>query len=242
MFVTESIFDIFFVDHPKSKAIVAEMLWHDANVVASSPWQWSSPSSSAMSRMRSQWPLRLRHSCTTVVLVVMTHSLASPSAVGLVQALASTPTTTRIQVCQNKDCRQRWSLQTPLPEVVHDLLSAGNVASTTHVPFRVESTGCLSQCGQGPNVCVINASGDSGAAVAAAAGTTGSEVYLNGLSTPIAVVSQLEDALSTSIPSKLLAAVTVLERAQNGMYENNILKRLENAHVCFFMVGSALVE
>jgi hypothetical protein len=121
--------------------------------------------------------------------------------------------TAKIVVCQNKDCRQRWQLQTPLPEVLHDLLSG----SSNRHDFSIETTSCFSQCGQGPNVCITvpqpspNQNGE-----------LSREVYLNGLSNAIAVSAELE-LLSLPVPSKLLAAVNVLERALNGKSPSSCL-------------------
>jgi predicted metal-binding protein len=123
---------------------------------------------------------------------------------------AAWTTKTRIVVCQNKDCRQRWQLQTPLPEVMHDLLSGRSPTTTTSSnnrhDFSIETTSCFSQCGQGPNVCIT---------VQQQPEHESQEVYLNGLSNAIAVSAELE-LLALSVPSKLLAAVNVFERAQNG--------------------------
>jgi NADH:ubiquinone oxidoreductase subunit E len=98
-----------------------------------------------------------------------------------------------IQVCQNKDCCQRWKLQTPLPDVLHDLLLLENSERV-----QMETTSCLGQCGKGPNVCVNG------------------EVYLRGLCDAVTVAAQLESLISIPVPSKLLAAVNVLEKAQTG--------------------------
>jgi predicted metal-binding protein len=127
-----------------------------------------------------------------------------------VSVAAAWTTKTLIVVCQNKDCRQRWQLQTPLPEVMHDLLSGRSPTTTTSSnnkhDFSIETTSCFSQCGQGPNVCIT---------VQQQPEHESQEVYLNGLSNAIAVSAELE-LLSLSVPSKLLAAVNVFERAQNG--------------------------
>jgi len=98
-----------------------------------------------------------------------------------------------IQVCQNKDCCKRWRHHTPLPDVLTDLL--GNTVS-------IETTSCLSQCGKGPNLCVYNPKGE--------------EVQLHMVDSPTVAVAVLEDTLMRNIPSKLLAAVNVLEKAQTG--------------------------
>lgn len=97
-----------------------------------------------------------------------------------------------IQVCQNKDCCQRWRHQTPLPDVLTDLLQDA---------VTIETTSCLSQCGKGPNLSVRTAKG---------------EEQLHKIDNPTVAVAVLEEALAVKVPSKLLAAVNVLEKAQTG--------------------------
>eukprot|EP00555_Chaetoceros_dichaeta_P013735 CAMPEP_0198263626 /NCGR_PEP_ID=MMETSP1447-20131203/12916_1 /TAXON_ID=420782 /ORGANISM="Chaetoceros dichaeta, Strain CCMP1751" /LENGTH=267 /DNA_ID=CAMNT_0043952309 /DNA_START=108 /DNA_END=911 /DNA_ORIENTATION=+ len=66
--------------------------------------------------------------------------------------------TTRIQVCQNKDCQkrfQKFSSSENLVQTFSDLLPPFSSSSVT-----VESTGCLGQCGQGPNVSISRSSSE----------------------------------------------------------------------------------
>lgn len=103
-----------------------------------------------------------------------------------------------VQVCQNKDCCKRWSMTYQrLPEILQDLLPP-DVASRV----EVETTGCFSLCGKGPNIC-MKKSGSQ-------------EVYLNGITGPMTLADDLEEHLSIKIPSKLVAAVTVMEKAQKA--------------------------
>ena len=65
-----------------------------------------------------------------------------------------------VKICQNKDCRKRFSPRAPdgsLVNVVRDLFPSSSDNTNS---IAVESSGCLSQCGKGPNVCVVEA--DSG--------------------------------------------------------------------------------
>jgi len=60
--------------------------------------------------------------------------------------------TTRIKICQNKDCQKRFQKVSPSENLVQtfsDLLPPS--ASSTVI---VESTGCLGQCGNGPNISI----------------------------------------------------------------------------------------
>lgn len=112
----------------------------------------------------------------------------------------SISTQLRIQVCQNTDCCKRWRLRTPLPDVISDLLGDG---------ATVETTSCLSQCGSGPNICVTSDSLG--------------EVLLNGLKDANTAVAYLEEVVpDLNVPSRLLAAVNVLEKAHNGTFYNVI--------------------
>lgn len=103
----------------------------------------------------------------------------------------------QVSVCQNKDCCSRWKHTTPLPEVLSDML--GGDAHT-----EVATTSCLGQCGNGPNVCVH-------------APKLG-DMYLRGLEDATMAAAHLEALTDVQIPSKLLAAVNVLEKAQRGEF------------------------
>jgi len=122
---------------------------------------------------------------------------------------------TRVQVCQNKDCCQRWTLSTPLPETLQDLLppKADSV--------EIESTGCLSQCGKGPNLCIK---------------TKMQEQCVHGVINAAMLAVQLGE-VDGKVPSKLLAAVNVMEKAQKG--KQYIQKRLTAA---FFRVARKFVR
>lgn len=115
----------------------------------------------------------------------------------------------KIQVCQNKDCCQRWKLKTPLPDILNDLFGSQR--------FLIETTSCFSQCDKGPNLCV-SISGS---------GSQSSEVYLNDVKDVISLVTLLDEAVSIDVPSKLLAAVNVFEKALSGTMD---------FCVCFFVV------
>jgi len=118
-----------------------------------------------------------------------------------------------IQVCQNKDCCKRWRQHTPLPEVLRDLLGKS---------VTIETTSCLSQCGKGPNVCVRN--------------EMGVETQLHEIQNPTIAVALLEDVLEQKVPSKLLAASNVLEKAHKGTSECFVLGTYSTAS--FYRVAS----
>jgi hypothetical protein len=138
-------------------------------------------------------------STTLALLVLVTVGLLSTMRWSAAEALVSPLV---IQVCQNKDCCQRWKMQTPLPYVLQDLLGVGTNASVAAAAAAVtiETTSCLSQCGKGPNVVVVSGGG-------------GKEWHMQGLCDAASVTAQL-DSLALPVPAKLLAAVQVLEKAQ----------------------------
>ena len=97
-----------------------------------------------------------------------------------------------IQVCQNKDCCQRF--QGKALTLVETMQCLGS-------KFQIESSGCLSQCGKGPNV-LIN-----------------KEVHhhqVENVHSAAAILDMADDA--TPIHPTLVAAIKVLERAHQGMF------------------------
>ena len=140
------------------------------------------------SRGKSATPQKKKAKRTSPALSVIALGLLGLSLVTCSAALRPT-----VLVCQNKDCCQRWRHQTPLPEVLVDLL--GDSVS-------VQTTSCLSQCGKGPNLCVRNSKGE--------------ELQLQMIHSPTVATAVLEESLNQKIPSKLLAAVNVLEKAHKG--------------------------
>lgn len=109
-----------------------------------------------------------------------------------------------IKVCQNKDCCSRWKHTSPFPDVLSDMLEKNGAAVT------IETTSCLGQCGNGPNLSItLPRSG---------------EMFLRGLHDATTAAAHLEALLvgeedAVQIPSKLLAAVNVLDKAQKGTLE-----------------------
>lgn len=102
----------------------------------------------------------------------------------------------RVGICQHKDCCRQWTHTQSLPETWQDLLPPDT-------QVQVEASGCLGECGQGPNV-LLHAAGAN------------DPVLVHGLSTPLDVAAALEQHFDMRVPSKLLAAVTVLDKARKG--------------------------
>ena len=84
--------------------------------------------------------------------------------------------------------------------------SPGNVArlAATGHQARHEATSCLNQCGKGPNLTLHKADR--------------SQVQLSGVSGPMHLAEELEEHFEVRVPSKLVAAVTVMEKAKKGMF------------------------
>ena len=100
-----------------------------------------------------------------------------------------------IQVCTNKDCCKRFQGKAAdLPQTLEQLLPSS---------IDTETTGCLSHCGEGPNICVRK--------------EDGSEEIHHGVSNANTAVAVLElSDPSLQIHPTLLAAVNVMEKAQKG--------------------------
>lgn len=116
---------------------------------------------------------------------------------GLNLLLASS-LTTKIQVCQNKECCRNFGGKTAscfynLPQVLQDLSSF----------VEVESTGCLSKCDKGPNIQVASSS-----------------TILHRIKDHIQAAAALE-SLGIIVPAQHMAAIAVLEKASQGTFESS---------------------
>jgi predicted metal-binding protein len=115
---------------------------------------------------------------------------------------SSSPPKVRIQVCQNKDCCRRFQGSASLVDTLHDLIPPDMAAAHT----TVESTSCLSRCDTGPNICIQRDGQPDNA-----------NIDLQGVENAAAAAMHLQTACAIDVPSKLIAAVQVMERAQKGM-------------------------
>ena len=118
--------------------------------------------------------------------------------------LLASSLTTKIEVCQNKDCCRNFGSKTSssfynLPQVLHDLASS----------VEAESTGCLSKCEQGPNMQVASSS-----------------VVLHRVKDHIQAAAALE-SLGITVPAQNMAAIAVLERASQGTFGVMLSPRLQ---------------
>ena len=116
----------------------------------------------------------------------------------------SSSTPPKVQICQHKDCCRQWTLpQSSLAETLQDLLPPD-------VMLDVETTGCLSECGKGPNLVLLLHNHNNNTS------TSPDPILLHGVTGPLHLATELEQHLGIRIPSKLLAAVTVLQKARQG--------------------------
>ena len=100
---------------------------------------------------------------------------------------------TTVKVCSNKHCCKQFQGKLSLAETLNDLVlpeAAGRL--------KIEPSGCLSNCGKGPNICIAQ----------------NGEQVVNGLVNAASAKAQLD--LMDATHSTLLAAVNVMEKAERG--------------------------
>jgi predicted metal-binding protein len=115
-----------------------------------------------------------------------------------VVSLATERPVARIKVCQNKDCCQRFQGKAlSLVETMEYLLSDDSNRQT----YLVESSGCLSQCGKGPNIQITTAK---------------TKEQLHHQVESVHSAAAVLELSEISVHPTLLAAVKVLERAKKG--------------------------
>jgi hypothetical protein len=104
----------------------------------------------------------------------------------------------RIQVCQNKDCCRRFQGSASLVDTLYDLIPPGIAASYS----TVESAPCMSRCETGPNLCIEK---------------DDANIDLQDVENAATAAFHLQTTCDIDVPSKLIAAVKVMEKAQKGM-------------------------
>ena len=147
--------------------------------------------------------LLLTSTATWVIATTVTDQTVS-SLQQVVSSSSSSPTT--INVCQNKACCQRWKLKTPLPDVLHDIIIS-NENYNNKKRIVIETSSCLGHCDKGPNLRISNPFNNEN-----------EDIYVHGIIDVISLITQLDETVSITVPSKLLAAVTVFEKAQTGTF------------------------
>jgi (2Fe-2S) ferredoxin len=105
---------------------------------------------------------------------------------------------TTVQVCTNKDCCKRFQGKSmTLVQAFYDLVPPAALKDIT-----IEPSGCLSNCGKGPNICIQTEGQD--------------DKIVYGIANAASAAAELDlsDALVTH--PTLLAAVNVMEKAELG--------------------------
>ena len=108
-----------------------------------------------------------------------------------------------VKICQNKDCRKRFSPRAPdgsLVDVVRDIFPSSSDNTNS---IAVESSGCLSQCGKGPNVCVVEAD-------------SGKERLFFGVDSASTAAAILDVSCDYDPPVDLILAADKISKAQIG--------------------------
>jgi len=109
-----------------------------------------------------------------------------------------------VKICQNKDCRKRFSPRAPdgsLVDTIKDLLPSSSSDNTGNI--AIESSGCLSQCGKGPNLCVVEAD-------------SGKERLFYGVDSASTAAAILDVACDYDPPVDLIMAADKISKAQIG--------------------------
>lgn len=126
------------------------------------------------------------------VLVAFIVAIAS-SSMSLVAALVA-QNNVLIKVCHHKDCVKKGGGE-PLLNTFRDLMGKSSCAT-------LESSGCLSQCGQGPNVFVID--------------SDGKEKLYFGVGDPTTASALLDVAMNQEYPINFLVAATSIVEAERS--------------------------
>lgn len=122
-----------------------------------------------------------------------------------------------IKVCQNKTCKKQQDAthNRSLIQTFQDLLTPEMAPSVA-----IEESGCLTQCGKGPNVSVQRR------------GKSSAESLFNHVDSSHAAAVVLADGCGLSSPPILTAACEVLDKAHRG-------KALEFSNPCVFVLFSS---
>jgi (2Fe-2S) ferredoxin len=131
-----------------------------------------------------------------------------------------------VKVCQSKTCMQQHhggsaASSRSLVQLIQDLIPPPKMQQQ-NIKISVESSGCLSQCGYGPNL------------VVAGEGKKNETLY-NHVNSPQAVAVILQDVCGIQVPKILLAASDVMRKAELGK-ETERLCKLYTANLSFLII------
>jgi len=128
----------------------------------------------------------------------------------LVWILSSWCNSIVIKVCQSKTCtKQHGSQLRSLVTVMQDLIHTSNNTNSMTTTMNVEATGCLTQCGRGPNLAVVSSSK-----------TNQQETLYRLVDSPQAAAIVLEEVSGIPVPSILIAACNVMQKAETEIDAN----------------------
>ena len=176
------------------------------------------------------WGLARRALWVLTILLIRRHvnglSAPPPPLWGRPPTPPSSYSNKKVLVCQNKECCRKWSLSQSLPETILDLLPPPSTEnSNDNYNDVVEISGCLSQCDKGPNVMLSSSSPSEPLSLR------------HGVQGPRQVAEALKEHWQMDVPSKLVAAVTVMNKARLGMYIHGCMR---TTTFCFFCSCSFL--
>ena len=191
-------------------------------------------STTPKSRKRQRSALTSLGSLGSVCLVAnFSPSLVAPTAVLAFSGKTSSSPNHILKICQNKDCRKRFSPRAPdgsLVDTIQDLLPSSSD------DIAIEPSGCLSQCGKGPNMCVVEA-------------TTGKERLFFGVDSASTAAAILDVACDYDPPVDLILAADKISKAQIGKCQSGEwefgffqLIFMPGVHPVHFQLKSVLLE
>jgi len=108
-----------------------------------------------------------------------------------------------IKICHNKDCAKKGGGEALL-DTFRDLLPAPSAGESvaTSPGLSIESSGCLSQCGKGPNVLVVD--------------KDDTEKMYFGVEDPTTASAVIDVATGEDYPINLLVAATYISQAEHA--------------------------
>ena len=122
-----------------------------------------------------------------------------------------------IQVCENKNCVKQFPTSAAGGDGLIQLFSDLIHPMANHIVLQ--SSGCLSQCGRGPNVCITT--------------NPKSNIYF-GVKDAYIVGDLLKDECNIEISPILLAAVDVMAQANRGTSFLSTIRRIDSKNKTIF--------
>ena len=127
------------------------------------------------------------------------------STLTLTSSFSGVPPKCVVKICHNKDCTKKGGGETLL-NTFRDLIPGES--NSVDPGITIERSGCLSQCGKGPNVVVI--------------GDDNEEKLYFGVEDPTTASAVLDVATGEEYPINLLVAATYIVQAEHGQYSFDV--------------------